>query len=330
LLIPGAFAGLPFAALPRKAVAGVSSKENSVAAKFKEVSAGAREPDSVRAQYEAYWSEVRGCVEKVLARKPRTLSHALRLILREFAAIHPAKRRFLRLRPLAAIVTAKPLPPLAEPDLYVLLARMMVADIVAEACDGATQRIVELGSGWGANLFFLRAGAARPETRFVAFEYTAAGREVTQLLAAMDPAMKLSVLPFDYFNPDFSALSAPLPTVVFSNHSIEQITVLGRAFFEHLLALPGLQRVVHIEPVGWQLRQSGIGAALSRLLPPTISWRLDFHRRARRHAYNTDLIPVLRALERENKLVVERVLPDQIGANPLNPGTVIVWRPGSR
>lgn len=301
-----------------------------MAAKFKEVSAGAREPESVRAQYEAYWSELRGCVETVLARKPRNLFHALRLILAAVAAIRPAKRRFLRLRPLAAIVDGRPMPPLGQPDLYALLARMMTADIVAEACDGATQRIVELGSGWGANLFFLRAGSAAPDTRFVAFEYTAAGREVTQLLAAADPAMKLTVLPFDYFNPDFAALAEPMPTVVFTNHSIEQITHIGRAVFDRLLSLPGLQRVVHIEPVGWQLEKSGIGAAFRNCLPPTMSWRLDFRRRARRHAYNTDLVPTLRALERENRIVIERIAPDHIGANPLNPGTVIVWRPRGR
>ena len=299
-----------------------------MASSVKESSVAAREPEAVRAQYEVYWSEVRGCVESVLARKPRTLFHALRLILAELAATHPPKRRYLRFRPLSAIVTGKPLPPLTERDVYVLLARLMTADLVANACDGATRRIVELGSGWGTNLFFLRAGAASPETEFVAYEYTEMGREVTRMVAALDPGMKLSVHPFDYFHPDLSALAAPLPTVVFSNHSIEQITRLGRTFFEALLAVPGLQRVVHVEPVGWQLR-GGVDAVLSQVLPPTISWKADFRRRARRHAYNTDLISVLRGLAQEKYLTIERILPDQIGANPLNPGTVIVWRPSS-
>ncbi|HEY7689603.1 MAG TPA: hypothetical protein VH835_12965 [Dongiaceae bacterium] len=294
--------------------------------KFKEVSGGARQPESVRAQYEAYWSEVRGCVERVLACRPATLAHALRLIQRELAAIRPAKSRSLRFRRLAAVMTAKPLPPLAEASLYPMMARAMTADVVAEACDEQTRRIVELGSGWGANLFQLRSGGAPRDAEFVALEYTEAGREVTQMLAALDPAMKLSVRPFDYFRPDFSTLSPPLPTVVFSNHSIEQITRLGGAFFDALLAVPGLQRVVHIEPVGWQLR-GGAEDLLSRVLPPTFSWRLDFRRRARRHRYNTDLIPLLRSLERDKRIVIGSILPDHIGANPLNPGTVIVWQP---
>lgn len=299
-----------------------------MAAKLNVISASAREPELVRVQYEAYWSEVRVCAEKVLARKPQNLFQAVRLIQEELRQIRPPKRRLLRFRPLSAIVNGRPLPPLREADAYELLARKMTADLVANACDGATRRIVELGSGWGTNLFFLRAGSAAPETEFVAFEYTATGREVTRMIAAIDPGMNLSALPFDYLNPDFSALAVPLPTVVFSNHSIEQITKLGRSVFDRLLALPELQRVVHVEPVGWQLAdETRAGALLRHLLPPTMSWRVDFRRRANRHAYNTDLIPVLRELERENKIVIERILPDFVGANPLNPGTAIIWRP---
>jgi hypothetical protein len=297
-----------------------------VQGKFKEVSGGARQPESVRAQYEAYWSEVRGCVERVLSQNPQTLAHALRMIQGDMTSARPPKARRLRFRPLAAVMTGKPLPPLAAADLYPLMARWMTADIVARFCDERTGRIVELGSGWGANLFQLRSGGGPRDAEYAAFEYTEAGRQVTQMLAALDPAMKLSVHRFDYFHPDFSPLSLPLPTVAFSNHSIEQITKLGGGFFESLLAVPGLQRVVHIEPVGWQLRGSAEDL-LSRILPPTLSWRLDFRRRARRHGYNTDLIPLLRTLERNNRIVIELVLPDHIGANPLNPGTVIVWRP---
>lgn len=296
--------------------------------KFKEVSGGARQPESVRAQYEAYWSEVRGCVEGALAQKPQTLAHALRMIQGDLTLARPPKARSLRFRPLAAVMTGKPLPPLAEADLYPLMARRMTADVVAGVCDERTRRIVELGSGWGANLFQLWSGCGPRDAAYVAFEYTDTGRQVTQMLAALDPAMKLSVHPFDYFHPDFSPLSSAMPTVAFSNHSIEQITKLGDAFFDSLLAVPGLQRVVHIEPVGWQLR-GGAEDLLSRILPPTISWRLDFRRRARRHGYNTDLVPLLRTLERNNRIVIDLVLPDHIGANPLNPGTVIVWHPRS-
>jgi len=298
---------------------------------FKKINVAARQPEMVRAQYDAYWSVVRACVERVLARRPRTLAHGLRLLQRELAAGQARKSRYLRLRPLGAVMIGRPLPPLAEADLYPVMARRMVADIVAEACGDDTRRIVELGSGWGGNLFHLRSGSAPPAAEFHAMEFTETGREVTRMLAHLDPEMKLSIHPFDYHHPDFSPLAASLPTVVFSNHSIEQITELGRGFLDSLLAVPGLQRVVHIEPVGWQLDDGGgsgaLGGLLSRFLPPTISWRADFRRRARQKAYNIDLLPQLRALEREQLIAIERILPDHIGANPLNPGTIIVWHP---
>ena len=162
-------------------------------------------------------------------------------------------------------------------------------------------------------------------------EFTETGRQVTRMLATLDPAMKLSIHAFDYLNADFAPLAALMPTVVFSNHSIEQITELGRGFFDALLAVPGLQRVVHIGPVGWQLGDTSgafaLGGLLSRVLPPTISRRADFHRRARRHAYNMDLIPQLRAPEREQRIVIEGIIADHTGANPLNPGTVVDLAP---
>ena len=305
-----------------------------MALKFNEVNARTRDPEKVRAKYEAYFSKVRSCIEKTLARKPQDLFHALRLIHAELAGIRPPKRRFRLFRRLSAIiVSGRPQPLNREPGANEILHRMMTADLVMNATDASTRRIVELGSGWGANLFFLRAKLPSPETEFVACEYTAAGREVTRMLGAIDPRMRLSVLAFDYLKPDLSGLAEPLPTVVFSNHSIEQITKLGHAVFDELLALPGLQRVVHIEPVSWQLAENtrlGFDKLLSKLLPPTMSWREDFRRRAKRHAYNTDLIPVLRELERKNMIVIESILPDHVGTNPHNPGTAIIWRPANR
>src|SRR5262249_22828477 len=190
-------------------------------------------------------------------------------------------------------------------------------------------RIIELGSGWGANLFHLWLGGAPHKATYVALEYTEAGREVTRLLAGMEPELALAVRPFDYHRPDLSEFRTGAKTMVFPSYSIEQITNLGDALFEELLAIPGLDRVIHVEPISWQLSaESELGPLLrwlSYLTPPRLSLEIDLHRRSRASGYNRDLLSKLRHLERAGRIRIERIEKNYIGPNPMNPATAIVW-----
>jgi len=295
-----------------------------------EVRNGARDPDRVRDQYEDYWRGLREQARRIVAAEPDSLARALSLCVAAQAE-RPRKERWLRGRRVAAVLAGRPLPPVLGARGIDMIARIAIADLVAGCCGPDTRRIVELGSGWGANLFNLWLGGAPRQAAFVALEYTATGREVTELLARTAPDMAVTVRPFDYHRPDLSEFRTGERTVVFTSHSIEQITYLNDALFDELLAIPGLDRVVHVEPVGWQLWEgSALGPLmrwLSHLLPPRLSLEVDIRRRSRSHGYNQDLIPRLRRLERLGRIRIERIDKNYIGANPLNPGTAIVWRP---
>ena len=295
----------------------------------KEVVAGVRDPDRVRAQYEDQWAEVLAQARQIVAAEPGNLARALSRLIAVQAA-RPRKQRWMRGRRVAAVLGGRLLPGRLDPVLLDRLSRAAITALVLPYCGPDTRRIVELGSGWGANLFGLWLAGAPRQAEYVALEYTAAGRETTELIGGTEPGLKLRVAPFDYRAPDLSALRADARTVVFTAFSIEQVTHLGDALFEELLAIPGLDRVVHLEPVGWQLLAgTALGPLLgflSHVVPPRLSLELDLRRRSRSTRYNADLVPRLRTLERAGRIRIERVEKHYIGANPLHPGTAIVWR----
>jgi hypothetical protein len=296
----------------------------------KEVRGGARDPGLVRDQYEDYWGDVLDSARQIVAAEPENLARALGLCVAAFAA-RPRKVRRVRGRQVAALVAGRSLPPVLSPRCIDTITRVAITDLVLGCCDAETKRIVELGSGWGTNLFYLWLGGAPRSAEYVAMEYTEAGRDVTTLLASAERALRMSVRPFDYHHPDLSALRSEDKTVVFTSYSIEQITTLSDRLFDELLAIRGLDRVVHVEPVGWQLLDRGpIGrlvGALSYVMPPRLSLEIDVRRRSRATGYNQDLIGRLRGLERAGRIRIERIEKNYIGPNPLNPGTAVIWRP---
>ncbi len=295
----------------------------------KEVKDGARDPHLVRDQYEDYWSSVLDHARRIVAAEPGSLARAVSLCLAAHAE-RQRKVRWMRGRRIAAILAGRPLPPRLSPRCIDTIARIAIADLVAGYCNADTKRIIELGSGWGANLFYLWLGGAPRSAEYVAMEYTATGREATQLVGSTEPQLALATRPFDYHRPDLSEFRTGERTVVFTSHSIEQITHLGDALFEELLAIPGLDHVIHVEPVGWQLlAESAIDPlirSLSYVVPPQLSLEIDVRRRCRAHGYNKDLISKLRSLERAGRIRIERIEKNYIGPNPINPGTAIVWR----
>lgn len=295
----------------------------------REVRDGVRDPALVRQQYEDYWGDVLRLVQQAVAAEPADLARAVNLCIAEHAR-RPRKQRWLRGRRTAALLAGRPLPPSLSPRGIDMIMRTAIADLVAGYCDDGTRRIIELGSGWGTNLFYLWLGGGPRSADYVAMEYTEAGREATRLLASTEPNISVLARAFDYNAPDLSEFRSPDRTVVLTSFSIEQMTRLNDSLFEELLAIPGLDRVIHVEPVGWQMSQQGPWAplmqALTFVMPPRLSVDIDMRRRSRSSGYNRDLVARLHALEQAGRIRIERTLKHYAGPNPINPGSAIVWR----
>ncbi len=222
-----------------------------------------RDRTAAQGQYEGLWSRTRECVDREIARGVREIGPILDAIqaqswewfknryFREvFADVGIAVRGDALATRLAVRDGKYQVVPFdsRQADLPVRLAAF-----IAE--HGDIEHVVELGSGYGHNLFRLHdelTPEQRGSLKLHACELSSSGREVTSRLHALDPAIALSVHPFDYYKPDFSFLAGAKATLVFSSHSIEQIPVLGEELFRDLLSASPRCYGIHAEPVGWQ------------------------------------------------------------------------------
>ena len=108
---------------------------------------------------------------------------------------------------------------------------------------------------------------------------------------------------------------------MFTSYSIEQIPELGTAVFEELLAMPGLAKVVHVEPVGWQRPRGSIVDAVE------LELQGKRERFARASRFNTDLLAVCDDLKAARRIEIEAIKYDFLAHRPDFPATVIVWKP---
>jgi hypothetical protein len=291
----------------------------------------ARDAAFVKEKYESQWSGIEDHLNRVAAEEGRNLARTLNRCLDHESQVPNVfqdryRRRFPPLlggRPIASSISRR---------ARRLIREEVIVDTLLSHCGAGIERVIELGSGWGANLASLWLHGSPRDAEYHAFEYTAAGRRCAETLAAAEPAFRLKATPFDYHDPDFSAFAAPRRTFLYTCSSIEQITEFPEPTLEAILAIPGLERVVHFEPVGWQLPQNALRRQVVEVLaglPKKVRTlhSAEIRKYARRHRYNRNLWPLLRRFEAAGRLKIETAERHILGINPFNPTTFIVWRP---
>jgi len=187
------------------------------------------------------------------------------------------------------------------------------------------RRIVELGSGWGKNLFNLFKFGGPLDAEYWGFELTATGRRLMEKVgAACAPTMRLSSSPFDYYDADFSSLVGNVDTCIFTHHSIEQIPEISESLIERIMAIPGFKLCMHMEPVGFQFKSDKwlVGASNKKLMGKIDA---DNRRFAEKRNQNSNLYPVLRRLESQGKLKIFSVKKYFTSHLLANATTVISW-----
>jgi hypothetical protein len=142
------------------------------------------------------------------------------------------------------------------PNDFILESR--ITDLMAQFIAETKERIdcvVEFGSGIGRNLFIL-ADKLKPQLRvkikFYACQFTNAGRKACAELLELKRDLQMTIEHFDYYHPDFSFLEKKKNILFFTRHSIEQIPILNRTFFDGILNASNQCFCYHAEPVGWQ------------------------------------------------------------------------------
>lgn len=183
-----------------------------------------------------------------------------------------------------------------------------------------TDCIIEFGSGWGRNIFYLNEQINRDDIDYYAFEYTPKGCEMTELLKEKcSNGKNISTGVFDFNNPEFSLKKKYKNIVIFTRHAIEQVKVINPHFFKKLQDLNCEYTVVHQEPVGWQ-----IGNKYRKQLKYT-NKILSEHKN---EEYNTNLFATLKGLEQRKEINITNIMIDHSSfKHEWNSSTVIIWKP---
>ncbi len=187
--------------------------------------------------------------------------------------------------------------------------------LLASSANPKTETVVELGAGWGRNLFMLHLSGLLPRrAHYFALEFAATARMTAGLVAPLDPGLSFTAADFDYHAPSYEMIpTGEAPALLATIHSVEQIPELKPEVFTKLIArLPNLSGL-HIEPVGFQLRADDAHAAY-----------------AAKNAYNRNLWSVLQSLAHDGVIEIVDTRVDFMGLNPKNPSTIIRWRAQAR
>ena len=174
----------------------------------------------------------------------------------------------------------------------------------------SSDTIVELGSGWGRNLFYFLL--KKLCHRVIGGEYTKEGRLVSEFISEKFK-LPAEFFHFDYYNPHEQFMQKLAGTVVFTHNSVEQIRHIPEETIQSLIeSKPRV--VIHFEPVYEYCDKNTLLHYL---------WK----RYTLMNDYNRNLLTVLKKFESSGKLRIIDEKVHTIGLNAFNPGSFIVWEP---
>ena len=188
--------------------------------------------------------------------------------------------------------------------------RTLLIDLIDAT--GPYDAIIELGCGYGRNLFEIFYGGGPRDAKYIGGEFTKSGVEIAQKLAKKAPKMKTEFFHFNHLEPKLPFKKPFKRAFVFTCHSIEQVMQINENWFDEVVKVGEFVRGAHIEPFGFQLKNSG----------PLSDMHKDF---MIQNSWNINFAEVLRqALER--KIIKDEQIFLEMGVTPdVNVGSLAFW-----
>jgi hypothetical protein len=287
----------------------------------------------VEGQYEHLWQGVSDKFEKTLALGEKDLSRVHLFMRRNFGSDfedeHLRKKYedhenklletgYLMDRQLIRVDSL-------DPRVVTLLTDAVKMREAISLFGPGARRIVELGSGWGKNLFNLFKFGAPLDAEYWGFELTKTGLQLMDKVGAeCAPTMRLRSSRFDYYDADFSALGQSAETCVFTHHSIEQIPEIPENLIERIIAIPGFKLCMHMEPVGFQFQSDKwLADSKNKKLMEQIDE--DNRRFAEKRNQNRNLYSVLKKFEERGAIKIFAVKKYFTSHLLTNATTIISW-----
>lgn len=179
--------------------------------------------------------------------------------------------------------------------------------------------IVELGCGYGRNLFEIFLGTAPTNMPYFGGELTESGRAAFALLATLEPKMDARPFRFDFRAPDFAILAPFERILFFTMHAIEQVHEIPVDLIERMAACGHRSVGVHFEPFGFQFEpELGPGTQEQKEYARTRQWNANFK----------DAL----AYARGRSAIGDPFVAPEImgGEEPFNPTSLAIWRSAAR
>ncbi|MDD5544361.1 MAG: hypothetical protein PHX83_14425 [Acidobacteriia bacterium] len=187
-------------------------------------------------------------------------------------------------------------------------------DLIVNTMEQALENcktIVELGAGYGYNLWMLKQ-RMHHQVRFLGGECSANAIQLASLLYKnrVEGNYPVSVLPFNFYDAhSYSFLdSEDSPMVIFTSHSVEQCPRSAMILDSLFRYREKIKAVFHFEPCFEAYDQTLLG--------------LMRHCYAEVNDYNRDLLSELRM---RSYIRILNLQPNVFGINPLNPTSIIKW-----
>lgn len=177
---------------------------------------------------------------------------------------------------------------------------------------GPYDAIIELGCGYGRNLFEIFYGGGPRDAKYIGGEFTKSGVEIAQKLAKKASKMKTEFFHFNHLEPKLPFKKPFKRAFVFTCHSIEQVMQINENWFDEVVKAGEFVRGAHLEPFGFQLKNSG----------PLSDMHKDF---IIQNSWNINFAEVLRqAVER--KIIKDEQIFLEMGVTPdVNVGSLAFW-----
>ena len=194
----------------------------------------------------------------------------------------------------------------------IALQREIYSELLRPLTFGDSPAIFDLGSGWGR--YSILFAEKFPNCKIYAGELTESGRTTLNLIRDHF-SLNINPFPFDYMNSSelirLISHSTHSEYIIFSNHSIEQVTYLPGQMIEQILETGKRLIFIHVEPVGWQLEST---AETIINTPPS----------GYKSYYNKNFLYLLDHFQQSGQIVELSVHPDYVAfGNIPNAGALI-------
>ena len=175
-----------------------------------------------------------------------------------------------------------------------------------------TQAVVELGCGYGNNLFRIRRHLGDRKIRLVGAEYTVSGRNLCAKLNHLNENSDMQIEFIDHKALNLDFLSGLDDVLIFTCHSIEQVKFLPEDYFRIIAQSASRVTCIHFEPFGFQIDNASEVNSRHQSFVHEQGWNLNF-------------IDTLRNAEQTGILSIRLLSKDLYNPAEENPTSVAIW-----